>query len=153
MERNELTKLVGDWTGTNRLWLDPKAPAQESDATASVTLEARGQFATIRYTWAYDGDQCEGMLLVRLVDTPTKADVVWIDSWHMRNEFLVMRPDAVEGAIVSALGSYPAPPGPDWGWRITLHSENPDVLLIAMHNITPDGEEAPAVEIALKRAT
>ena len=153
MNRESLRNLVGSWSGGNKLWLDPNAPPDESDATASVALDAQGQFATIRYTWAASGDPCEGMLVVRVLDTPTKADLVWIDSWHMRNEFLITKSDPVDGALVSVLGSYAAPPGPDWGWRITLRSDDSDSFTILMHNITPDGVEEPAVEMALTRAT
>ena len=46
---------------------------------------------------------------------------------------------------LSLLGSYAAPPGPDWGWRIVLEPLS-ETLQIRMDNITPDGEDLPAVE-------
>jgi hypothetical protein len=51
--------------------------------------------------------------------------------------------------FLAATGRYAAPPGPDWGWRIELVGEGPDVLVLRMLNITPDGEEALAVEARL----
>ena len=47
---------------------------------------------------------------------------------------------------MSALDSYPAPPGPDWGWRIVLDADAESGIRILMYNITPDGDEALAVE-------
>ena len=49
-------------------------------------------------------------------------------------------------------GSYAAPPGPDWGWRIAIRPGDGSALAIVMHNVTPGGEEAVAVEATYKRA-
>ncbi len=53
-------------------------------------------------------------------------------------------------------GSYAAPPGPDWGWRITIKPPinapgSGESFRMTMHNITPDGEEMLAVEAAYTR--
>jgi hypothetical protein len=49
-------------------------------------------------------------------------------------------------ATISVRGSYAAPPGPDWGWRIEITPDNNRKLRIVMFNIQPDGQEALAVE-------
>jgi hypothetical protein len=49
------------------------------------------------------------------------------------------------GGVVSLRGSYAAPPGPDWSWRIEIEAEGVSFLLVRMFNITPLGEEALAV--------
>jgi hypothetical protein len=59
-----------------------------------------------------------------------------------------------EGLLVvrnAALGSYAAPEGPDWGWRIVIGSDGPDELHLLMYNIAPDGGVYPAVESRLLR--
>jgi hypothetical protein len=56
------------------------------------------------------------------------------------------RGEADRDGCMSALGSYSPPPGPDWGWRIILDADPEAGLRILMVNITPDGEEAPAIE-------
>ena len=76
-----------------------------------------------------------------------ETGMAWADAWHMQNDLMLLADDPVEGADVSAVGSYAAPPGPDWGWRISLHAQ-PDFRIV-MHNITPDGEEQRAAEFAL----
>ena len=54
-------------------------------------------------------------------------------------------------AAVSVKGHYAAPPGPDWGWRITVQLESAEQFRLIMHNITPDGEEMVAVEAVFSR--
>ena len=59
----KLTGIVGDWKGTNRLhttWMPVKV--QDSDSTASVRSKMNGQFLTIEYTWAFEGETQEGWL-------------------------------------------------------------------------------------------
>jgi hypothetical protein len=52
---------------------------------------------------------------------------------------------------VNVRGSYPAPERPDGGWRMTLEMPTPESLLLRMFNITPDGQEAWAVEASCRR--
>jgi hypothetical protein len=52
---------------------------------------------------------------------------------------------------VSVIGHYAAPPGLDWGWRITIQPQTADQFKLLMHNITPDGEEMLAVEAIFSR--
>ena len=148
----KMRALVGEWAGTKKLWMMPGSPAEECESTASVALEACGQFATVRYTWSGDGNAREGLFVMRLATTPTKANVVWTDSWHMKDEFMVCPAERDDDAIISVKGSYPAPPGPDWGWRMAIRSDAPDGFQLVMHNITPDGQEALAVEATYRRA-
>lgn len=48
-----------------------------------------------------------------------------------------------EGAI-DVRGIYPAPPGPDWGWRIQILPAAAE-LSIVMYNVHPEGQEDLAV--------
>jgi hypothetical protein len=43
-------------------------------------------------------------------------------------------------------GTFAAPLGPDWGWRIEITPENGQSIRIAHCNIDPDAKEEPAVE-------
>jgi hypothetical protein len=49
-------------------------------------------------------------------------------------------------------GSYPAPEGPDWGWRIEIEPKAPDAFELCLFNIAPDGQEALAVLADYERA-
>lgn len=140
----QLGDLVGTWSGTSRLWLMPGEPGHDSDSVAEVESVAQGQFFILRYTWSYRGDPHDGMVIFPsgADDDPTRA--IWLDSWHMANAIMVcdtMR----DGDIISLQGSYAAPPGPDWGWRIEIEPAEGPRLVTRMFNITPESEEALAV--------
>jgi len=144
--------IAGEWKGVKRLWLMPEDPVRESEATASLELVAGGGFAAIRYTWSHEDRPHDGLLVVRLAEAPGDEDMVWVDSFHTGGSF--MRFGGVESPATELVGqgTYAAPPGPDWGWRIALAAESLDGLRILMHNITPAGEESKAVQLELRRA-
>jgi hypothetical protein len=149
--RARLGTFVGPWAGTNRLWVSPGEAARESETTASVALVAR-DFAAIRYTWADGGRPQDGLLLVRTSSGPGALDMVWMDSWHTGGQFMVFRNEEEDEGRTSAFGTYAAPPGPDWGWRIVVAADADDEIRLLMYNVAPDGDEALAVEARYARA-
>jgi hypothetical protein len=151
--REMMIESVGQWSGSNKVWLSPDAPARESDVTASVGLAAGDGFAVITYDWQDEGKPQDGMLLIRVAPDGSPPDMVWIDSWHTGGKFMDFRGEELPDGRLSARGSYEAPPGPDWGWRIALSTDESGALKILMDNITPDGQEAPAVETLLTRTS
>ena len=58
--------------------------------------------------------------------------------------FCTGRVDA--SGVVDMRGSYEAPPGPDWSWRIELSMASADTLCMRMFNIDPQGLEELAVQ-------
>lgn len=145
-----IAALNGRWQGTNRLWLDPNEPASESAATAVLDLTAEGTVATLEYTWAWDGQPQQGFLMVS--QTSEKAVAAWADSWHYHDGIMPMSGASADDGAIWVKGSYAAPPGPDWGWRLALHPDSADQFRLIMHNISPDGEEMLAVEAVFERA-
>lgn len=148
----ELTGSLGRWQGTNRLQ-DPHTNApDDSTATAAVAAVVDGRFLRIDYTWAYHGTPQEGTLLLGgPAGQPVTA--VWADSWHMGHDAMACRGGVDASGRLTLRGSYPAPPGPDWGWRIDLavSRDGPPTLTLVMFNVTPDGQEDLAVEATLAR--
>jgi hypothetical protein len=148
---SRLASAVGDWTGHNRLWFEPTQPAIESDTTAVIRGEAAGRMLRVSYSWSYEGKPCEGVLIIGDDAKAGRCDCAWADSFHNSHRLMPLTgPAAGEGAV-SVKGSYAAPPGPDWGWRITLEHPSPDAFVMRMYNITPDGTEALAVEASYAR--
>jgi len=144
-----LRDLAGSWSGTNRLWLSPTEPARSSASRALVVAAGRDRFVRIDYTWAYEGAPQEGVLLLGVMGT--EADVVWIDSFHNGDRIMHCSGSVDAAGTLTVLGHYPAPPGPDWGWRTRVEPRDSGAWRLVMHNVTPEGEEQLAVEAEYTR--
>lgn len=141
-----LIGLAGKWQGHNQLWLPPAETPYESPSTASITPVIRGKFVRIDYTWVFEGEPQEGLLLVGY---ETEADVVtiaWADSWHMGDKAMICQGSAEEDGSIVVRGSYTVPSQPDWGWRIVVGPGEGNAFRIVMYNILPEGQEMLAVE-------
>lgn len=146
-----LQAALGDWEGRNQLWFEPGTDAIECATTAEVRAEASGRMLAVRYQWSHDGKPCEGILLLGDDLKAERCDAAWADSFHNGHRLMPLTGPAAGEGVPDLRGSYPAPPGPDWGWRITLEQPGADALLMRMYNITPDGTEALAVEASYSR--
>lgn len=143
--------LIGEWQGAKQLYLEPPpAPAASSPSKCSVRAIAGGSFLQLEYAWAYEGEAQSGVLLFGY-DEENAASGAWVDSFHMSSKIFSCTGSAADGSA-ALLGSYAAPPGPDWGWRITIRSVSPNELAIVMHNISPEAQEDLAVEINYTRS-
>ena len=140
-----LEGLTGHWEATNRLWMQPGTPALESPTTASIALVAGGNLALIQYTWAEGGKPQDGLMAVVVGSKAATPRMTWVDSWHTAGQFMLLTDEPGDTAAVRVRGSYAAPPGPDWGWRIEIEAAHSESWQLRMFNITPAGQEAPAV--------
>jgi hypothetical protein len=145
--------LHGVWSGTKKLWLAPDDPAFESRTMARVSELAQGQFVSIAYQWTFDDQPQDGLIVFISEFDRSLAKAIWLDSWHMKNAIMICESSGVDDGAVSFLGSYLAPPGPDWGWRIEFKLPAHTELMIRMTNISPDHEESLAVLAQYKPRT
>lgn len=144
--------LTGEWQGTKQLYFSPPPePAISSPSKLSVIPIAGGSFLQFNYDWSYEGETQQGVLIFGS-DEENAASAAWVDSFHMSSKVMpLIGTAAAESADVR--GTYAAPPGPDWGWRIALRSASPSEFQIVMHNISPEGQEDLAVQIDYTRIT
>jgi len=78
------------------------------------------------------------------------VSAAWVDSFHCGGTVMHCRGEArANGFLV--LGSYAAPPGPDWGWNLALQRLPAGGLELLMHNIPPGGSPELAVRILWER--
>lgn len=147
-----LAAMAGCWQGSNRLY-DPFSGKPEDSASSVVlTPLLGGRFIRLDYDWSYRGARQEGSLLIGCQPDHGRMSVHWIDSWHMSHDVLACTGAVEESGDVDVRGSYAAPPGPDWGWRIVIRPAEPAALHVVMHNVTPGGKEDVAVEATYARA-
>jgi Protein of unknown function (DUF1579) len=139
--------LTGSFRGRKKLWVRPGEPVRESESSAQVSVAANGKFLHISYTWK-EGELQQGLLIIGVEDDGQTVSAAWIDSWHNGDRMMVCRGGKTPSGGWSVRGSYPAPPGPDWGWRIEIQpGSGSDKWQLSMFNATPDGQEMLAVEV------
>ena len=146
-----VTPFLGTWHGQNRLRLMPTDDYKASAATATVKLTA-AHFASVAYTWSDGENPQEGLLL--LAGGASDADpatAVWADSWHTGKALMQFSGTVGADGVLRLNGSYPAPPGPDWGWQIHLHPADGQGGRITMHNLVPGEDPYQVVELELHR--
>ena len=114
--------------------------------TAIITLAAQSRFLSIQYNWSDSDQPQDGLLIVSHAESLQTVHAVWIDSWHMGDLFMWLKGNLTTADSVSVQGSYAASPGPDWGWRIDIETGASDRFRGVMYNISPEGEQALAVE-------
>jgi uncharacterized protein DUF1579 len=143
-----LAACAGSWRGTNKLQ-DPHSNLDEdSPATATVTSVLGGRFVRLDYTWDYKGAPQEGSILIGYEAKTDTATAHWIDTWHMGSQVMALAGPG--GPTLAVKGTYAAPPGPDWGWRIEI-TPSEESLRMVMFNIWPEGKEDLAVEAVYER--
>jgi hypothetical protein len=150
---DQLAKYAGSWSATSILKDEhpPEIPRSESLSTATVTPILGGKFLCIDCTWSHDNKPEEASLLIGSFPDEGRVAVHWIDTWHNGNVAMPCRGSMKDDGGISVFGSYSAPPGPDWGWRIDDLPEGSEKWRLVMYNISPEGVEGPAVDATYTR--
>ena len=153
MDLSEIQEnLIGTWTGRNLLRLNPDTSLDffcPSDLSAAPV--AKGKFLSFTYTWNHENVPQEGVLVVGYDNKQNIATAAWVDSWHMSSKVMFCQGVITKHGVIDLRGSYEAPPGPDWGWRIIISAPSATKLQIIMHNCSPDGKEELAVQAEYTR--
>jgi len=148
----KLESLVGVWKGTNRLhvpWM-PEERLKESDSTATVHSKMNGQFLSVEYTWSFEGEPQEGILILGCDPRSDAVQAVWTDSWHSKDVLMLCNGSIDAEGNISVLGQYAVPEHPDWGWRTEIIRSS-DSFRFNMYNVSPEGTEEIAVETDFRR--
>ncbi len=140
-----LIGACGRWKGTYRLY-EPSAPSQHSKSVAAVTPVMGGRFVRIDYTWSHDHEPQEGSLLCGYDRKKRVVLALWIDSWHMGDNFMICKGTVRKNGAIVVSGSYSVQSSPDWAWRTVIEATSGKALQMVMYNISPDGREELAVQ-------
>ena len=144
-------QLLGDWVGSKQLWMNPAEPPLTSPSTLTVATTAQGRFLTLAYTWAFGDQPQDGLLLIGAPKADEPATAGWVDSFHQGSKVMHCSGQATDSGV-SVTGHYAAPPGPDWGWSLSVNASVTGELILEMHNIPPGGAPELAVRAVYGRA-
>lgn len=145
-----LASFAGRWTGETQLYLDPTAPPEVSRTDATIEPVLGGRWVRIDHCGTAMSRPHAGVLTLGFHKDAQEFEASLIDSFHTGTAMMLSVGALRADGVVDVLGSYAA--GAErWGWRTMLRLEG-DELVIEARNISPAGEEYPAITTRLRRA-
>lgn len=147
----ELARMAGQWEGRFRLWFAPGEPVDDSVQRGSIRVLLGGRVLLHEYTGHCNGEPMQGVALTAHHLDEGRYESAWAESFGTGTA-LMYSTGASGDPRLSMLSSYAdGQGGPRWGWRTAIEQPDDDTLDLRMYNITPDGEEALAVEVNYRR--
>ncbi|WP_207496777.1 DUF1579 domain-containing protein [Aridibaculum aurantiacum] len=149
----QLSRMVGDWEGTTRVWFDPAKLEDESPISGTMRLILDGRFIMHEYKSKFGEEPITGMAIYGYHLDLQKFQCAWIDSFH--NGSAIMFSEGKRGdQNLNILGSYSyVTPEMEqhWGWRTTIELITDSEMVITAYNVSPEGGETKATETVYKK--
>lgn len=121
-----------------------------NDFVATFREVFEGGAVLQEYQSAVGDTRADGMALIGQDLGTNQPCLSWVDTFHTGSNVMLFAAEACNGRDgVCLVGSYAAE-SETWRWRIVF-TVGADELRIEHFNITPAGDEAPAVRVTCRR--
>jgi len=146
-----LTSLVGDWTFTNKMWMDPSKPPTESTGTVSYTTLLGDRYVQGTYKGDVMGMPFEGRGVMGYDNVTQQFQTSWMDNMSTGIMYMTGRQDPSMKAI-SFTGKMddPMKPGTKVDVRQVVRLQSPDKHMMEWYE-QRDGKEVKTMEIVYTR--